>query len=169
VDARLALALGLAAAGFAGCGGSGGAPVAAGGAATARAPAVPIPAPVHLRAHIAAAQARRLDAGAVGVIGFDFRGAVAPARLMVNKEQTLEGVRWSGWGRASATGRGQVRTLVCDPTCADGRLERSRATIVLSRRRRCGRRRFYTTGRMTYLDLDTRRTLAPSVFLWNLC
>lgn len=131
--------------------------------------AAPIPTPAHLRASIAAATARALDAGSVGVVGFDLRGAVAPSRLMVNREQTLEGVRWSGWGGTSATGRGQVTTLVCDPTCAQGRLDRSAATIVLSKPRRCGRRRFYTSGRMTYLDPDTHRTVAPSVFLWSAC
>jgi hypothetical protein len=150
---------------LAGCGGSppGRAPAAAPTAAARTAATAP---PYHLHAVIPAAQARRLDAGAVGVIGFDLHGAVAPARLMVNKEQTLEGVRWSGWGGASATGRARVRTLVCDPTCAQGRLQRSAATIVLSGRRRCGRRRFYTSGRLTYLDLDTRRTLGAAVFLW---
>jgi hypothetical protein len=170
VRARLAL-VALAGLVAAGCGSRGGAPAA--GPVTTAAPAAatpsPVPTAVHVRPRIAPSQGQRLDAGAVGVIGFDLEGAVAPSRLMVNKEQTLQGVRWSGWGGPSATGRAQVRTLVCDPTCAQGRLEYSQATIVLSQQRRCGRRRFYTAGRMTYLDPDTRRTRVPSVFLWPPC
>jgi hypothetical protein len=165
MGARLALAALVAGVAAAGCGGSPAARPAVVAPAATAAPAA-IPTPVHLHAVIPAAQARRLDAGAVGVIGFDLHGAVAPARLMVNREQTLEGVRWSTWGGAAARGRAQVRTLVCDPTCAQGRLERSPATVVLSGRRRCGRRRFYTTGRLTYLDRASRRMLAAAVLLW---
>jgi hypothetical protein len=40
---------------------------------------------------------------------------------------------------------------------------------VLSGVRRCGRRRFYTSAKMTYLDLTSRRTLTPSALLWNPC
>ena len=38
--------------------------------------------------------------------------------MAVNSEQTLDGLRWSGWGNPSTTGRGDVETLICDPTCA---------------------------------------------------
>jgi hypothetical protein len=125
--------------------------------------------PAHLRARIGPVTVRQLDTGAVGVVGFDLRGGVAPSALMVNKEQTLQGLRWSGWGAGTASGRGQVRTVVCDPTCAEGRLEYSRATVVLSRVRSCGRRRFYTVAKMTYLDPSSRRTLTPSALLWSPC
>ena len=82
----------------------------------------------------------------------------------VNAEQTLDGLRWSGWGNASATGRGKVDTLVCDPTCATGRREHSSAEIVLSKPRRCGGR-FYTRSSMTYEEPGTHRTRAPDTYL----
>jgi hypothetical protein len=154
----------------AGCGGAAERAASAGTPApTPRATATAAVTPAHLRARIRPATARQLDAGAVGVVGFDLRGGVAPSALMVNKEQTLQGLRWSGWGAATASGRGQVRTVVCDPTCAEGRLEYSRATVVLSRVRTCGRRRFYTAAKVTYLDPSRRRTLTPSALVGSPC
>ena len=83
----------------------------------------------------------------------------------VNREQRLDGLRWSGWGSPRTTGRGEVETLICDPTCATGRLERSTAVIVLSKPRRCGGRRFYTRSSMTYEEPKTGRTRAPDTYL----
>ena len=50
----------------------------------------------------------------------------------VNSEQRLSDLRWSGWGSERATGRGDVRTLICDPNCAQGGYQDARAEIVLS-------------------------------------
>ena len=86
-------------------------------------------------------------------------------QLAVNSEQTLDGLRWSGWGNPSTTGRGQVETLICDPTCAQGRLEASTAVIVLSKPRRCGGSRFYTRSTLTYKEPKTGRTRAPDTYL----
>ena len=102
-------------------------------------------------------------AGAVAVVDLTNRVGVEPPRMAVNREQTLHGVRWSGWGRARATGRGRVDTLICEPTCANGRLEGSTAVIVLSRPRRCSGGRFYTRSSMTYEQAG--RTRAPDTYL----
>lgn len=107
----------------------------------------------------------RLAAGAIGVVDLKNRAAIEPRAMDINSEQTLDGLRWSGWGNPSATGRGEVDTLICDPSCATGRLEHSNAVIVLSKPRRCGGRRFYTRSTMTYKEPKTGRTRAPDTYL----
>ena len=107
----------------------------------------------------------RLAAGGIGVVDLGNRVSIEPALMDVNREQRLEGLRWSGWGSPRTTGRGDVDTLVCDPTCATGRRERSTAVIVLSKPRRCGKRRLYTRSTMTYEVPETGRTRAPDTYL----
>lgn len=107
----------------------------------------------------------RLAGGAIGVVDLANRAAIEPQKMDVNSEQTLDGLRWSGWGNPSATGRGDLDTLICDPTCASGTLERSTAVIVLSKPRRCGRERFYTRSTMSYKEPKTGRTRAPDTYL----
>ena len=111
----------------------------------------------------------QLAAGGIGVVDLSNRAAVEPERLDVNREQRLEGLRWSGWGNPRTTGRGDVDTLVCDPTCATGRRERSTAVIVLSKPQRCGKRSFYTRSTMTYEEPKTGRTRAPDTYLRPPC
>jgi hypothetical protein len=107
----------------------------------------------------------RLGAGGIGVVDLANRVSIEPAKMDVNREQTLDGLRWSGWGNPSATGRGGVDTLICDPTCANGTRERSTAVIVLSKPRRCSGQRFYTRSTMTYREPETGRTRAPDTYL----
>jgi hypothetical protein len=107
----------------------------------------------------------RLAAGAIAVVDLKNRAAIEPRNMQVNNEQALDGLRWSGWGNPSATGRGGVDTLICDPTCATGRLERSTAMIVLSKPQSCEGRRFYTRSTMTYKEPKTGRTRAPDTYL----
>jgi hypothetical protein len=106
-----------------------------------------------------------LAGGGIGVVDLANRAVIEPRKMDVNSEQTLAGVRWSGWGNPSATGRGELETLICDPTCATGRLERSTAVIVLSKAQRCGGNRFYTRSTMTYKEPKTGRTRAPDTYL----
>ena len=151
------LALGVAAAG---CGGGDReAPAAHSTRASAPVAAETTPQPL---AYSRGARAA-LAGGGVAVVDLANRVGVRPERMDVNAEQTLRGLRWTGWGLVRATGRGRVRTLVCDPTCATGRLEASRAVIVLSSPRRCGGRRFYTRASMTYEERG--RTRAPDTYL----
>ena len=107
----------------------------------------------------------RLAAGAIGVVDLKNRASIAPDTMAVNGEQTLDELRWSGWGNPSTTGRGGVDTLICDPNCATGRVDRSTAVIVLSKPRRCGGRLFYTRSTMTYKEPKTGRTRAPDTYL----
>ena len=111
----------------------------------------------------------QLAAGGIGVVDLGNRVAIEPALMDVNREQRLEGLRWSGWGSRRTTGRGEVDTLICDPTCATGRRERATAVIVLSKPRRCGARRFYARSTMTYEEPETGRTRAPDTYLRPPC
>ena len=106
-----------------------------------------------------------LKGGAIAVVDLENRVAVEPARMDVNAEQELSGLRWSGWGSARATGQGSVRTLICDPNCLSGRLGRSRGDVVLSGAKDCGGSRYYTRSSMTYEDPDTDKTRAPATYL----
>ena len=106
---------------------------------------------------------RALAAGAIGVVDLRNRAGVEPRTMDVNREQRLSRLRWSGWGTRRATGRARVRTLVCEPTCAVGRVEESRGVIVLSQPERCDGRRFYTRATMTYEEAG--RTRAPATYL----
>jgi len=106
-----------------------------------------------------------LERGAIAVADFSSRVVIAPSRMDVNKEQQLSRLRWSGWGSERAAGRGHVRTLICEPNCAQGLYEDSRAEIVLSAPKRCGGRRFYTRATMTYEEPGTGKTRAPATYL----
>ena len=106
-----------------------------------------------------------MAAGAVGVVDLRNLVGVEPRTMDVNREQRLERLRWSGWGTRRATGRARVRTLVCEPSCATGRVEETRAVIVLSDPKRCGARRFYTRATMTYEEAGTGKTRAPATYL----
>ena len=168
---RRALSCTLAAClGVAGCGGDderAAAPGVGGEPPAASSTVSPVTTPQPLR-YPPGARAR-LAAGAVGVVDLGNRAAIEPALLVVNREQQLEGLRWSGWGSPRTTGRGDVDTLICDPNCATGRRERSTAVIVLSRPRRCGARRFYTRSTMTYEEPKTGRTRVPDTYLRPPC
>jgi hypothetical protein len=110
-----------------------------------------------------------LAGGAVGVADFAYRVSVAPSKMDINREQRLSGLRWTGWGSERATGRAEVRTLICDPTCAQGLYQESRAQVVLSAPKTCDGKRFYTRASMTYTDPDTGKTRAPATYLTPPC
>jgi hypothetical protein len=112
---------------------------------------------------LSASVKRRLDAGGVAVIGLDERAGIAPEHLWLNREMQLMRLQWTGWGTPQATGRGRVRTLVCNPNCAQGRLEFAPGTVTLSDIRLCGTRRFYAKAR-----LETSGK-TPATFLGTPC
>jgi len=146
-----------------GCGGSDERPASAPAAADAPAELPPEATPQPLRYLTGAKQA--LAGGAVAVVDVTNQVGVEPSRLDVNREQQVTGLRWTGWGTARTIGRGDVRTLICDPSCARGTIERSRGVIVLSAPKRCGARRFYTRMTMTFEEPGTGKTRAPAGYL----
>ena len=146
---------------LAGCGGSS-EPASAPVKASGTAPPIGDAAAARLRGR---ARRPRWQRGAIAVVDFSNRVAVAPSRMDVNKEQQLSQLRWTGWGSARTSGRGDLRTLICEPTCAQGVFEDSHGVVVLSAPKRCGDRRFYTRSSMTYDDPDTGKTRAPATYL----
>jgi hypothetical protein len=133
----------------------------AGGGSLGPLPATPTPQPLAYEPGAKEA----LAAGGIAVVDLADRVAVEPSKLAVNREQSLEGLSWSGWGAPETTGHGDVSTLKCEPNCATGTRAISPATIVLSQPKRCGDRRFYTRSSMTYEDPDTGKTRAPATYL----
>jgi hypothetical protein len=129
--------------------------------ATGTAPPAPTPQPLD---YVGGAKTA-LKRGAIAVADFTFHVAVQPPRMDVNAEQRLTQVRWAGWGNDRATGRADLRTLICEPNCAQGLYQASRAVIVLSTPKTCGGERFYTHSSMTYTDPDTHKTRAPATYL----
>ena len=69
------------------------------------------------------------------------------------RDLQLRGLRWTGWGSAKATAGGRVRMLVCQPTCADGRIVSGRAGVTVYRLQRHGARRYYTCVRARFAGL----------------
>lgn len=150
---------------LAGCGGGSEHAVAPKVTATGTAPPASPPAQLH---YLDDAKAE-LQRGAIAVADSAYRVRVEPSQMDVNSEQRLSGLRWSGWGSERATGRAEVRTLICDPNCAQGIYKDSRAEVVLSAPKRCDGQRFYTRASMTYTDPDTGKTRAPATYLSPPC
>jgi hypothetical protein len=112
---------------------------------------------------------RQLDAGAVGVIDLRLRTAIAPDALQLNREQEAIELEWTGWGTPHATARGTVRTLICDPTCAQGRLAEAPGTVELSGIRVCGSRRYYASAKLASSDPEVSIVKNPATFLRTPC
>ena len=153
-----------------GCGGEDAAPRAA--AAKPAATAAPAPAPdlgPYPKVRTSPAVRRQLDAGAVGVIDLELRTAIAPASLQLNREQEAIELEWSGWGTPRATARGKVRTLICDPSCVQGRLAQAPGTVELSDIRVCGSRRYYGSAKLRSADPEVSIVKNPATFLRTPC
>ncbi|MFJ4845625.1 MULTISPECIES: hypothetical protein [unclassified Streptomyces] len=50
------------------------------------------------------------------------RPSVMPSTFEATNTVALEGLSWSHWGSATATGRGTLRINTCEPNCAEGRV-----------------------------------------------
>ena len=171
---RLALAGGLVAAALAAGCGSDGPDAGVPPAATAAPSQTPYSTAVRglgarPRVRLPASVRRRLAAGDVAVVDFTARASIAPAALAVNQEQTLEDVRWTGWGSPRATGRARVRSLECDPDCARGRIVVLDGTVALSDVRLCGSRRFYARAELETTDRKTGTRSRPATYLRTPC
>lgn len=67
-----------------------------------------------------------------------------PPALAVGANATVSGLRWAGWGAATATGHGTLPLDDCQPTCATGTVKPTPATVIVTRLRDCSSRRVYT-------------------------
>jgi hypothetical protein len=96
-----------------------------------------------------------------------------PTVIEATEEATLVEVSWREWGSPRASGTGTARVNTCEPSCAEGRVERrSGARIELSGLRagkcRGEEGRFYTRARVRWpagLDLPE----SESVRLFGRC
>lgn len=154
---------------LAGCGGGDDDVQEAPSAAPVTTSSTPPPSPTPQRLVFGKTVEGELARGAIAVVDLRNRVGVEPSALSINREQTLSGLRWRGWGGSTATGTGDVETLVCEPSCALGKLEHSRATLALSAPRRCEGRRYYTKASMTYEEEGSGRTRAPAAYLRTPC
>ena len=150
-----------------GCGGDGEEPAQGGEVSSSNAPLPPDATPQPLDYGKAARAA--LGRGAIAVVDLRRQVRIEPARMTINAEQELSALRWNGWGSSRAQASGRVRTLVCDPSCAQGKTEDSTAVLVLSAPRRCDGKRFYAEASMTYREPSTGRTRAPATYLRTPC
>jgi hypothetical protein len=151
-----------------GCGGQEAAPRAAAAAAAGTAAPAPNLGP-YPKVQTSSSVRRQLDAGAVGVIDLRLRTTIAPDSLQLNREQEARELEWSGWGTPHATARGKVRTLICDPTCAQGRLAQAPGTVELSDIRVCGSRRYYASAKLSSSDPEVSIVSNPATFLRTPC
>ena len=106
-------------------------------------------------------------AGTTAVVDLRGKPAEEPERLDFAKEASMEGLTWSGWGRPTATGKGTLRFLPCEPTCADSKVKEVPATIELSDPVECEGQRYYSASEVT-----PRKELeagAPASFLEAPC
>jgi hypothetical protein len=153
-----------------GCGGEEAAPGAA--ARPAATPSAPSGAPdlgPYPKVKTSSSVRRQLDDGAVGVIDLRLRTAIAPDSLQLNREQEAVELAWSGWGTPHATARGKVRTLICDPSCAQGRLAQAPGTVELSDIRVCGTRRYYASAKLASSDPEVSIVKNPATYLRTPC
>jgi hypothetical protein len=62
-----------------------------------------------------------------------------------------------------------VRTLICDPTCAQGRLAQAPGTVELSDIRVCGSRRYYASAKLASSDPEVSIVKNPATYLTTPC
>lgn len=110
---------------------------------------------------------RQLDAGAVGVVGIAGRVSVRPARLDIAKDATLVDLRWSRWGSDRAVGRGGLRLLECDPSCAKGETVTYRARVELSDPKACPTGLYFDRSQVTASGEDG--PLEPAAYVRAPC
>jgi hypothetical protein len=137
------------------------------GPAQATKPADPsIPAPKLVEP--AAAVARRLDGGSIGVVDLSGQVTIEPGSLDTAADLTLSDVHWSSWGAGGAAGTGRLRVLTCQPTCAASGTKDVPARILLSGVKTCDGRRYFERGEVL---LDPRDAAAgqPTTYLRAPC
>lgn len=72
-------------------------------------------------------------------------------------------LRWTAWGGSTARGSGTYTEKLCNPTCATGGSLTRRASIRLTKLRKCSGRlgRYYRTASIRLSDGSTRQWAVP--------
>lgn len=82
--------------------------------------------------------------------------AIRPASVVPGCHQTtrqLQSLRWSRWGRPSATATGTLRTNTCVPDCPSGAGRDDAVRVTADRLRRC-RGGWHQYTRLTYVSVE---------------
>ena len=114
--------------------------------------------------------ARALDAGEIGVVDITGTVGVKPESL-----ETSDGLacwracEWSRWGDDGAEGSGELRMLVCQPTCASGNVEHVPARITLTGVTRCDGRRYFAAGTLAVDPALTPEGEQPATYVRAPC
>lgn len=85
---------------------------------------------------------------------------VEPSRI-VFKDLDLTMIKWTGWGAATATGRGRASSLQCDPSCAEGTRITTTARLRVFKRKIRNRKRIYYCLTGTLARGEVRRMVWP--------
>ena len=67
-------------------------------------------------------------------------GRYKPASFAFGAHELITGMAWSSWGKRVARGEGTYRVNDCVPSCADGTITPTPASVVLTGRQKCGKR-----------------------------
>ena len=124
----------------------------------------PRPVPLPPRRPLGAAVRDALAGGAIAVTDLTGRAAVRPARLEIASDAVLERLRWSAWKPGRAVATGTLRSLVCNPSCATGRVDEHPARVELSSPVECPAGSFY--GRAS---VSVDGAPAPAAFIRAPC
>ena len=66
-----------------------------------------------------------------------------PSTFVFGAHEQITDMTWSQWAKKKARGTGTYQVNSCVPSCAEGTITPTPATVVLSGRDRCGKRFFY--------------------------
>ena len=70
--------------------------------------------------------------------------------------ESVSGIRWTGWGSTFAAGRGTISIDDCTPNCAAGRDHFYPVVVLLTGREPCARSAQIAYGKVTIAFLDSK-------------
>jgi len=72
------------------------------------------------------------------------------ATLSADSSWFLDNMAWTEWSATQAVGSGEEEINLCEPNCAEGKHQSTKAKVVLSAPRQLCGKLFYTTMKLTY-------------------
>ena len=113
--------------------------------------------------------ASRLEAGSVGIVGFDGAVGVEPESLETASDLTVSALRWTAWGASGASGSGRLRIPTCQPNCATGTATEVPARVELTGLKTCDGRRYFDHAEVRVAAEDAPSGLQPASYLRAPC
>ena len=89
----------------------------------------------------------------------------APSSLLMSGDGSLyaKGISWTGWGTATATGRGTAEENNCQPDCAQGTFSAYPVTIILTKPRPWRHDVVYTSAAYSIPSLNQHFTFGTGL------